>query len=103
MAKAYTFSYDLHNVRLTDVWSKIDADIKKQFPDSVKILNTTFVIVTSQTGLQEKLKAIFEKYFVDGNDYEFYFVQSAQSGSGWLFKSKWEALSRILSKVAVYC
>lgn len=102
MAKAFMFSFDLHRVKSTDVYDKIEDDIKKQFPDSEKILNTTYVIVTSQTGLFDKLKAIFAKHIAEENNYEFYFVQMAGKGLGWLIKSKWDSLNRILAKVAVY-
>lgn len=103
MAKAYMFSFDLHSVKSTDVYTQIEDDIKVQFPDSEKILNTTYVIVTSQAGLFDKLKAIFAKHIANENHYEFYFAQMAAKGLGWLTKTKWDSLNRILNKVAVYC
>lgn len=98
------FSFDLHNVKSTDVYQRIDEDVKKQFPDSAKILNTTHVLVSGQTlaNVSDYLKAILDNHVGEKN-HEYYVVQMAQSGKGWLYKSKWDLLNRILAKVAIYC
>lgn len=103
MAKAYMFSFDLHN-KSGDVYSNIEEDIKKQFPESVKILYTTYVFTTtlSLVTVSGQLKAILDRHVGEQN-HEYYAVRMAEPGHGWLKKAKIDLLNRILAKVLVYC
>ena len=84
--------YDLHNVTDSSVYIKIREDIEKAYPKSVYILNTTYIIYSSDEidSIARKVKSILSKY-VHENNFE-YFISKISDYRGWLEKSKWNLI-----------
>ena len=85
----FEFCYDLHDARSNpDPYSKITEEIQRKYLVSLKILNTTFLIKTSDylTTVNANLKAILTKY---SQHFEC-FTTEVVANDGWLAPEKWE-------------
>ena len=88
--------YDLHGISDNAVYTKVREDIEKQYPKSVYILNTTYLIYTSDSmnAIFDNIKAILTKHAGSSN---FEFSTSKYSDEkGWLNKSKWTEINHTL-------
>lgn len=91
-------SYDLHGISSSETYKQIREDIEKAYPQSVYILNTTYIIKSSDSvdTMQVKIKAIMDKNISGSGRYEFIAVKYTDS-QGWLNKGKWEKIRQIMN------
>jgi hypothetical protein len=84
----YMLSYDLHNITNTNIYTTVRNEIQNRFPTSLEILNTTYLIKSTDNliTVNTAIKAILDRNAGESN-HEFYVVVVAD-GSGWLAPNK---------------
>ncbi|MBN2867569.1 MAG: hypothetical protein JXK08_02760 [Flavobacteriaceae bacterium] len=94
--------YDLHSVTDSSVYSSIKEDIEKKYPKSVYILNTTYLIYTSDSTntIFENIKYILTRR-AGQNNFEF-FTSKYSEEQGWLQNTKWDKIKDKLKSSTYY-